>query len=682
MQPASDTGSKSIKILNWQKRGTGSENAPASILGETVIDVQGSSDLGATTSTPQNYANALNRAIKGSNPVAAVTGAGATSAQTYSAHGLGVLVRNLNDGQQPATLYQSQQNFIAASMIHNDLDVPTSVYPAGPQNISKDRTVDINLGIWATPTLVGVYNMDPNVGFGKSVTSDIWYDEIVDKKSPTPNKTASQMKNAQLSTWDWGVLYPHDSNSESRAVPAFKNWEGANPNNEIAVYDSAGNHTLVEPGQTLPDHIPVGDTDSDNVQWIYDAPSAYSDAQYVSSNAFADNQTKYGSNDRYIGNPLKHLKGKTTTTTQTYWEDNPDYGAGAGIHTAESYGGSGNKFFEGTGANDNTLAFAQDHEIIENAYGELNGDLEVGSSGDWTPLFTKLDTTAENYFDSNGGNWLGDIVMPWADNPRDMINVSNQLYDNRHSVFGRDIPAGTYWGWNEVPTPGKLQYPDAHFTSVTTPHAEIPAGVLDYKAGAYPNAYAQTTQAINHQNIIQLNPGAGTLFAAGYPTYNAQGVEQPPAQGLALVAGMTFEVDPAVTSKTDYTVPSGTKVNSVSYDPSTNVCTVTLNKRVTLPGNAQLMLTGKSPTKLTTLAPVQVSQPCRNWLFSHFAKKEWVLDRSSQPTYSCGDYDRYRTHGPRCLIILNRVTVFGNKNLDHGYLSKSKPDPSQLRCRL
>ena len=226
----------------------------------------------------------------------------------------------------------------------------------------------------------------------------------------------------------------------------------------------------------------------------------------------------------------------------------------------------------------------------------------MGSSGDWTTLFTKLDTTAENYFDSNGGNWLGDIVMPWADNPRDMINVSNQLYDNRHSVFGRDIPAGTYWGWNEVPAPGKLQYPDAHFTSVTTPHAEIPAGVLDYKAGAYPNAYAQTTQAINHQNIIQLNPGAGTLFAAGYPTYNAQGVEQPPAQGLALVAGMTFEVDPAVTSKTDYTVPSGTKVNSVSYDPSTNVCTVTLNKRVTLPGNAQLMLTGKSPTKLTTLA--------------------------------------------------------------------------------
>jgi hypothetical protein len=65
---------------------------------------------------------------------------------------------------------------------------------------------------------------------------------------------------------------------------------------------------------------------------------------------------------------------------------------------------------------------------------------------------------------------------------------------------------------------------------------------------------------------------------------------------------MTFEVDPAVTSKTGYTVPSGTKVNSVSYDPSTNVCTVTLNKRVTLPGNAQLMLTGKSPTKLTTLA--------------------------------------------------------------------------------
>merc|ERR1712072_56217 len=61
-----------------------------------------------------------------------------------------------------------------------------------------------------------------------------------------------------------------------------------------------------------------------------------------------------------------------------------------------------------------------------------------------------------------GPTWEADLAACWMNNPRDMINLQNQLYWKRRDWNNQQVPQvkykeqdaaanRVYWGWNEVP---------------------------------------------------------------------------------------------------------------------------------------------------------------------------------------------------------------------------------------
>ena len=592
---SNSSSEKSIKLVGWKDDYMSTDNSASHVVSETVVELRGTA--GKAENEADVITTAFNQAIKGSNPLALNTGAGAQVSETYTQNGFGVIVRNFNDGQEPAVLWSSQQNFIAASMIHNDLNVPNSVYPAGTQ-ILTDK-VDSYLGTWTTPTLVGVYNIDPHVNLG-ATTSDIWYDEV---ETQDLSKLTSDTKiiNTRDSSkaWSWGVFYPHDANSEARTFPTFKNWEASE---NAKIYEVGGTSFQAFNVSSSLD-LPVGDTEQNNLQWFYDAPGAYSFSTEVASNSFTLAVTpdtdppnvKYGTNNKFIGNPLAHLKNVDTQTTGNYWGDGPDFGAGAGFHMAygffEGRKGIQNSFWNNQNVLNNTRTFSIANSLVSDVYGQVNYGLK--DSDYWTSLTNGLSQSIDyfgwhNQVQNFGANWIGDLIVPWANNPKDMINISNALYREPTKVYGGLIPITKYWGWNEVPIPGRLQYSVAKFLE--------PSG--SYIAGTYPNAYAKTNSAINNGNEITLYKGAGTLSGAE-GNFVLQNWEDG-TTGLALTTGMTMFFDGSQPQGASQ-IPDNTHITNIVGN-SDHSWTITLSENVTLPAETFLRFKGEYPEKLSAFA--------------------------------------------------------------------------------
>lgn len=78
----------------------------------------------------------------------------------------------------------------------------------------------------------------------------------------------------------------------------------------------------------------------------------------------------------------------------------------------------------------------------------------------WVDQWTSLSDLKANK--GKGASWAMDLAACWLNNPRDMINLQNQLYWKRSSWNDQKTPQVTYktgdatanrpyWGWNEVP---------------------------------------------------------------------------------------------------------------------------------------------------------------------------------------------------------------------------------------
>ena len=545
---ASGTTAQSFEITGWQKVNKVKSN--------TTVHVGGTGYSMNTADDPaSNIVQNLNNAIKGS--ASTYTGAPppASSTSVYSANGLGVIVRQLNDGQDPGTLNTNQQQFLASSIIHNDLNVPNSVYPSTDVSATT-ADPDGPTGNWATPTLVGIYNLDPNVGFDPNSTSDIWYDEIA-KSGASPSE-ASKFSNARDSSWAWGVFYAHDSNSEQRAVPYFTGWDASNSSKaKVGTTEmDFGNgtyHALTDllsnqgsPG-TWKYVAPGGDIASNKVTTV---------AQEFNVTATSSNQnTKYsnlGANRKWIGNPKAHL---TTGNQQRF-------GAGAGIHVTHNFGDvAGNKGLEfDYGTSTNTFNFLKDNNLAD-PYGQLNPYFTDKTN--WSELATKLKGASPNW---EQRNWLPDLILPWVDNPRDMINLSNFLHENHAEILGQQ-PDAVYWGWNEIPIPSYLQFPgsdyDASNAYITTNYPN--------SGGAYPSKlnclafvlpqydsaskveFEKVSDAISHNSTIYQN------VADQLAWYNQQGYLKAGTKSssdatviLTLLQSTAVQLDNAETGNTSF----------------------------------------------------------------------------------------------------------------------------------
>jgi hypothetical protein len=119
-------------------------------------------------------------------------------------------------------------------------------------------------------------------------------------------------------------------------------------------------------------------------------------------------------------------------------------GGGAGCH----FDGVLNETNAYDGAGVNTL---KDKDC------QCNYDLKGNKWKDWLDHLTTYAAGAR----FPGPTWQMDLAMCWVNNPRDMIDMQNTLYENeaQWNDFTTPNPAGLstadaerqYWGWNEIP---------------------------------------------------------------------------------------------------------------------------------------------------------------------------------------------------------------------------------------
>ena len=383
-------------------------------------------------------AQALNQAIQGSGPD--VRGSGQTNrTQAYTAApGYGAIIRNFDDGQPDGV-----QSFLASTLIHNDINVPNAAYPYGDvdaagnwqgTNINANLAANSVLGQWTTPTLVGVYNLSPNA----ATRIDPW---AFAAEQAGLSRPAASMANAKDPTWGWGVFYGHDANAEKRAYPVFQTW--------------------IDGGQGYP--VPVDSS------YLYDAPFGKSPDNPVpvppspgAAVTFARDENLLGATDKRVGNPVAYFD---TSTVSSDWQGGPAFGAGAGIHVDLSYDDlqanpHDQNVWSWQGAM-NTLAYGQQsyYDLWEHDWGgwwgQVNSDLKGGDEA-WTQLMTQLSHGKEFWIEPNV-QWIPDLLLPWTNNIKDMINITTALYQARGEVNGWTPPDNVYWGWNEVPIPVEYQ---------------------------------------------------------------------------------------------------------------------------------------------------------------------------------------------------------------------------------
>jgi len=381
----------------------------------------------ADTPGPGEAVSRLNQSLKGSST--GKYGTGLTQrARAYSNNSAyGVLIRNMMDGDP--FMGNGKASQVVGTFLHNDMSVPNQVYPYGNSYPEFEN-----------PTLVSVYDLNPTPNDG------------VTARQPFGPEIYEHMANAHEYTWGYLVSYAHDSNSlDKRAYPSFKEWDYIN-----AKVPSQGTHpnTNGDSGYDGP-HAWAGKTTSGNT---------------TSWPTFVSAAEKTGTADKRIGNP------------DAFWHENPQanqnwsgtpYGAGAGIHVDWSYSqvasgdsqawsGQGLKKPDGSAYSwKNVHDYGNQKKIwrqddLIGWWGEMNYQLK-GPDHKWLDYIEageEFATAVYNNHDKENVKrmqYAQDFLLPWVNNFRDTINLSQALFDNRKKANGVDIEPEKYVGWTEVP---------------------------------------------------------------------------------------------------------------------------------------------------------------------------------------------------------------------------------------
>jgi len=224
--------------------------------------------------------------------------------------------------------------------------------------------------------------------------------------------------NIQSDDWGWGIFYASDSNSaDSRCMPLGK----------------SGDWYYNCPGYGIA-------TDEEGWQ------------QESGVNPYLDDKF-LGSGDFTAGNPFA-----SPDDGKTYFE-----GGGSGCHSFNSPGEALGKV--GYAHQLGRITWNGGNARIQDKYCQCY--YEGWKSDHWKSWVKDL--TAE--LTTDGADWLPAGKMPawildwaacWVNNPRDMINLQNQLWDQRKDYLDFKTPISSnkvknqdkfrrFWGWNEVP---------------------------------------------------------------------------------------------------------------------------------------------------------------------------------------------------------------------------------------
>lgn len=356
------------------------------------------------SSSPTDCIAALNKSLEGSGTDDYGSGLQDRTQAYSTASGYGVMIRGCLDGQ-PIKFPDNRQSQIVGTLLHNDINCPSMVYP-----YSTSSKVEFN----EQPTLVAVWDMNPN--------SDVRHMQDV-----FPYMTTAKTDK----TWGWGVFYAHDSNClDKRAYPAFAEW----------VSKING---VVEPN-------PNGD-------WGYDGPYGW---KHKEDNEiyFTPDSTKIGPADKKIGNPAAYFD---KVNPNTDWKGT-EYGAGAGIHVFCDYFGAwkdpGDQYSNAWVSTDkDTLgkfndvhSYSQKYKLWRQSdfsgwWGEMNYDLK--SNGEWLDYLNAVAPFTKKIKDQYAQDW----ILPWVNNFQDLINLNTALAKHRDKANGFTPNDEKLWGWNEIP---------------------------------------------------------------------------------------------------------------------------------------------------------------------------------------------------------------------------------------
>lgn len=251
--------------------------------------------------------------------------------------------------------------------------------------------------------------------------------------------------NIQSQDWGWGVFYAKDSNAVDQRCERWDDNGG---------YDCGGGW-LPDDGNWQPDNI------------------------------------HKGSGDYMAGNPVA-LGGPSA-----------GYGGGAGCH-----------FDTNTNAIDQPDA-SGDQNLVGNANCECNYGLNGNDWEDWIDVLVNNLKQKDQFQNSRpwlGGSgnpapsWAMDATICWVSNPRDLINMQNQLYWNREQWNNQMVPSSDwsqqtpsemrkYWGWNEIPVDRNIAEDPQNWDAVVI---KLPAAICDDTQGTGGLGGADTLQCLGN----------------------------------------------------------------------------------------------------------------------------------------------------------------------------------------
>ena len=420
-------------------------------------------------------------------------------------NGSGLLMRNMFDGIQDSPSAAFNTSTYPTSFIHNDLIVPSRVYPAdGNIFYESDGWGGVN---WGAPTLVALSTELGNA-FG-----DRGFDI-----------------NAKQLDWDRAVLYAHDSNaSDRRAIPFFDEAPYQAAMEAIAQDQSVKADSTNMPNLYKGPHdlfLTSDDTNRyrywDQFKWSPDQFNIILDPSSIYNGTWQN-----GSGNTWLqsGNPVS----KDVIAPDGTWSGD-SFGAGTGFHTKYSYAqliGSDPPdpvkdpppHFQGLNFEEMREFKLFDMILREGRFkkgglytedfgawwGQLAPDLYSENDPDkyhWKSFinllaYLKSEPSEVNAYDPDkyyiNDNRLYQTydldMIPWVSSFQEMITIQNTLWSAQDDWLigepdGANKAFSSYWGWNEIPVskdfweePGTI-YPYGKLTANRTANALVlPTGI-------------------------------------------------------------------------------------------------------------------------------------------------------------------------------------------------------------
>jgi hypothetical protein len=424
-----------------------------------------------------------------------------------SSSGSGLFARNMIDGIQDNPYAVINTSTLPSTFLHNDIEVPTQFYPSAATDLLKPQTYSWG-GPWGVPVLMGV-STRVNAAFTNQIAKDADY--TMSKKGRTDKEE---------SDWFGGVFYAHDSNASDERIVPF--WDDEVYNRMIKQINNDGGNAYMIPGT---DWSTIVDKDPKNIfqnPELMRSPASTFTSKLIGGGTtdpaiaedsyrpkdFAgrwnidvlntDNSWQNGSGNTWLtpGNP-----GDSKNIADAAKNPTIRYGAGSGIHADQSHGYYVNfpvpsdiqynkfnytaprfsdlwdfvtneeqpgpsqfytKYPLGGPKNDTGLYGAG----LTGWFGEMNYNLK-GDNNDWNELINYFIEVINSYAGAQLETGDIDELIPWVNNPKQLIQIQNALWSRKKDIGGNDS-AKEWWGWNEVPLGRDFWVDDIISSSGTT----------------------------------------------------------------------------------------------------------------------------------------------------------------------------------------------------------------------